>query len=53
MIKQGKPETGKRGRPSTRVVNIDATAEEIAQSIFRAAKKPDPSIRIKRTQRSE
>ena len=33
------------GRPITRKVKIDDTAEEIARSIFRAAKPPDPSKR--------
>ena len=35
----------KPGRPITRKVKIDDTAEEIARSIFRAAKTPDPSKR--------
>ena len=33
------------GRPVTRTIAIDATAEEIAQAIFRAAKPPDPGQR--------
>ena len=35
----------KPGRPITRKVKIDDTAEEIARSIFRAANPPDPSKR--------
>ena len=35
----------RRGRPASRIVQIDATASEIAQSLFRAAKPPDPSLR--------
>ena len=37
----------KGGRPITRIVRIDATAEEIAQKLFTNAKTPDPSIRIR------
>ena len=44
-----KPEQPKkkrgRGRPETRVVNIDASPEEIAKAMFAAAKPPDPSKR--------
>ena len=36
----------KRGRPITRRIEIQATAEQIAKAIFRAAKPPDPSNRI-------
>ena len=36
----------KRGRPITRRVEIHATAEQIAQAIFRNAKPPDLSKRI-------
>ena len=36
----------KRGRPITRRIEIQATAEQIAKAIFRAAKPPDPSKRI-------
>ena len=35
-----------RGRPITRKVEIQATAKQIAQAIFAAAKQPDPSKRI-------
>ena len=35
-----------RGRPITRRVEIHATAEQIARSIFKNAKPPDPSKRI-------
>ena len=46
MKEKSKPEKRKRGRPETRVVNIDATPEEIAKAMFAAAKPPDPSKRI-------
>ena len=36
----------KRGRPITRRIEINATAEQIAKAIFHAAKPPDPSKRI-------
>ena len=36
----------KRGRPITRRVEINATAERIAKAIFMNAKPPDPSKRI-------
>ena len=36
----------KMGRP-TRKLKIDATPEEVAQAIFRAAKKPDPDLQKK------
>ena len=36
----------KRGRPITRRVQIHATAEQIAKTIFKNAKPPDPSKRI-------
>ncbi len=47
MAKKEEQDTSKprRGRPPIRIVQIDATASEIAQSIFRAAKPPDPSLR--------
>ena len=38
----------KRGRPITRKIEINATAEKIAKAIFAAAKPPDPSKRIPR-----
>ena len=41
----------KGGRPITRRIEIDATAEQIAKAIFAAAKPPDPSLRIPRTRR--
>ncbi|MCY4585575.1 MAG: hypothetical protein OXB98_06000 [Bryobacterales bacterium] len=41
----------KRGRPITRRIDINATAEQIAKAIFRAAKPPDPSKRIPRTRK--
>ncbi len=41
----------KRGRPITRKIEIDATAEQIARAIFAAAKPPDPSRRIPKTRR--
>ena len=37
----------KMGRPITRILKIDATPEEVAQAIFRAAKKPDPDLQKK------
>lgn len=36
----------RRGRPTTRVIKLDATMSEVAQRIFANAKKPDPSIRV-------
>ncbi len=36
----------KPGRPITRKVEIQATAKQIAQAMFSAAKQPDPSKRI-------
>ncbi len=36
----------KLGRPITRRVEIDATAKQIAQAIFAAARQPDSSKRI-------
>ena len=45
--KAKKPVKNKGGRPITRIVRIDATAEEIAQKLFTNAKTPDPSIRIR------
>ena len=36
----------KRGRPIVRRIEIRATAEQIAKSIFANAKTPDPSKRI-------
>ena len=39
------PPKPRRGRPPGRIVQIDATASEIAQSIFKASKPPDPSLR--------
>ena len=36
----------KRGRPITRKIEINATAEQIAKAIFRNARTPDPSKRI-------
>ena len=42
-----KPEPKRRrGRPETRWVKIDATPEEVAKTMFAAAKPPDPSKRI-------
>ena len=35
---------GKMGRSIARKLKIDATPEEVAQAIFRAAKPPDPSL---------
>lgn len=37
----------RRGRPTTRVIKLDATMDEVAQRIFANAKKPDPSIRVR------
>lgn len=37
----------RRGRPTVRVMKLDATMEEVAQRIFANAKKPDPSIRVR------
>ena len=45
--KQSDKPKNKGGRPITRIVRIDATAEEIAQRLFANAKTPDPSIRIR------
>ena len=36
----------RRGRPTVRVMKLDATMEEVAQRMFANAKKPDPSIRV-------
>ena len=33
-----------RGRPSSRVLKIDASPEEVARQIFSHAKPPDPSL---------
>ena len=38
----------KRGRPITRLIEINATAAQIAKAIFSAAKPPDPSKRVPR-----
>lgn len=43
-----KPTKPKRGRPITRRIKLDATPEEVAQAMFRAAKAknpPDPQRR--------
>ena len=42
----------KLGRPITRRVEIDATAEQIAKAIFRNAKPPDPSKRVTKRPRT-
>ena len=39
-----------RGRPTTRVIKINGSPEEIAEAIFVGAKPPDPSKRRKRKQ---
>ena len=39
-------EKPKRGRPIKRLIEIHATAQQIAKAIFKAAKPPDPSKRI-------
>ena len=45
-------EKNKPGHPITRQIKIYASAEQIAKSIFAAAKPPDPSKRIvKRTRK--
>ena len=45
-----KPEAEHRlkGRPSTRVVKLDAAPEQAARAIFSAAPPPDPKRRIPR-----
>ena len=45
--KQSDESKNKGGRPITRIVRIDATAEEITRRLFDNAKSPDPSIRIR------
>ena len=35
-----------KGRPSTRVIKLDATPEQAARAFFSAVKPPDPSRRI-------
>ena len=40
-----KSEHKPRGRRPTRVINLDATPEEVARAIFAAATPPDPSLR--------
>ena len=46
MKKEKEEPKNKGGRPITRKIEIHATAEEIAQAMFAAAKPPDPSKRI-------
>ncbi len=41
-----------KGRPVIRKVEIDASVSEIAQAIFRAAKKPDPNIQVTKKSRN-
>ena len=45
--KQSDKPKNKGGRPITRIVRIDATAEEITRRLFDNAKPPDPSIRVR------
>ena len=47
------PKKPKRGRPITRRIEIDATAEEIVEAIFAAAKPPDPSLQITKRPKKE
>ncbi len=42
----------KKGRPVTRRIEIHATAEQIAKAIFRAAKPPDPTKRVRKLSKS-
>ena len=41
-----------RGRPETRVIKLDATPEQAARAIFSAVKKPDPSVRKQKQEKS-
>ena len=50
MLKKKRKKTG---RPITRELKIDATPEEVAQAIFRAAKKPDPDLQKKSDVKSD
>ena len=45
MGKDKNKESGSRGRPPTRVLNLEATPEEVARRIFDNAKPSDPSKR--------
>ena len=49
MSKPQKKPTAPRekGRPETRVINLDATPEQAARAIFSAVKPPDPKRRKK------
>ena len=38
---------GKRGRPESRIIKLDATPEQAARAIFAAVKPPDPALRVK------
>ena len=48
-----KPKTKRpRGRPITRKIEIQATADQIADAIFAAAKPPDPGKRLVKKKKS-
>ena len=40
-----KQTSGKRGRPLSQIIKLDATPEEVAKAIFAGVKPPDPSLR--------
>ena len=46
--KQKKP-AGKRGRPESRIIKLNATPQQAARALFSAVKPPDPTIRRKPT----